>query len=216
LPDTHTNGKTRGICPCPQWIIDRVQQRIGGSFDLDVAASADNAKAPKYFTAEQDGLKQEWVGKRIWVNVPYNKERLGEWIARAYNAAKEDRKTVACLLPLWHGYDWWRDYVSKGEIIHLQGFGYGPAGKKRHDCVVVIFRPDPDSRAGRTDTWKRGDNATESNKVDWRKVAVLAKKVGGLKQLRESFETVLTREVPLLYAVLDVAREMEEALGELA
>jgi len=29
-------------------------------FTLDVCATADNAKCPKFFTLEQDGLKEDW------------------------------------------------------------------------------------------------------------------------------------------------------------
>ena len=31
------------------------------NFELDVCATPDNAKCEKYFTVEDDGLKQQWV-----------------------------------------------------------------------------------------------------------------------------------------------------------
>src|ERR1700680_4336359 len=39
-------------------------------FDLDACATPDNAKAERYFTPEQDGLRQEWTGT-VWLNAPY-------------------------------------------------------------------------------------------------------------------------------------------------
>lgn len=55
-----------------------------GPFDLDPAADAANAKAPKFFTREDDGLAQPWAehGKLIWLNPPYGRE-IGKWVAKA-------------------------------------------------------------------------------------------------------------------------------------
>lgn len=39
-------------------------------FTLDVAASAENAKCQRYFTAEQDGLRQSWAGEVVWCHAP--------------------------------------------------------------------------------------------------------------------------------------------------
>lgn len=50
-------------------------------FDLDVCATHENAKCEKYFTKEQDGLKQLWSGK-VWMNPPYGKE-IGKWLEKA-------------------------------------------------------------------------------------------------------------------------------------
>ena len=35
-----------------------------GKFTIDVCASANNAKCERYFTKEQDGLKQSWQGEK--------------------------------------------------------------------------------------------------------------------------------------------------------
>ncbi len=50
----------------------RKMDRKYGPFDLDVCALPDNAKCPRYFTPEQDGLQQRWEG-RCWCNPPYGK-----------------------------------------------------------------------------------------------------------------------------------------------
>lgn len=55
--------------PTPQWLVDQLAAEFG-PFDLDPAATAANAKAPKFYTREQDGLSQPWAG-RIWLNPPY-------------------------------------------------------------------------------------------------------------------------------------------------
>jgi phage N-6-adenine-methyltransferase len=67
-----------------------------GPFDLDVCAVAENAKCPRFYSPEQDGLQQPWTG-RCWCNPPYGKT-IGRWIAKAWQSSREGA-TVVCLLP---------------------------------------------------------------------------------------------------------------------
>lgn len=52
-----------------------------GRFDLDVAAAPHNAKAPKFYTLEDDGLAQPWRGN-VWCNPPYS--GLMKWMEKAW------------------------------------------------------------------------------------------------------------------------------------
>jgi site-specific DNA-methyltransferase (adenine-specific) len=53
-----------------------------GAFDLDPAATPDNAKAPRYFTRDDDGLAQPWHARRVFVNPPYGRG-IRAWIGKA-------------------------------------------------------------------------------------------------------------------------------------
>lgn len=44
----------------PQDFFDKLNAEFG--FDCDVCAIPENAKCEKYYTPEEDGLKQEWTG----------------------------------------------------------------------------------------------------------------------------------------------------------
>jgi hypothetical protein len=48
----------------PQWLVDKHAAEFG-SFDLDVAATAENAKAPRYYTRADDGLSLPWRGEVV-------------------------------------------------------------------------------------------------------------------------------------------------------
>lgn len=56
-------------------------------FDLDPCADETNHKTPEYFTKEQDGLLQDWSGRRVFCNPPYGRaiaeelERLDQAVA---------------------------------------------------------------------------------------------------------------------------------------
>jgi hypothetical protein len=62
----------------PHWILDRL-----GPFDLDPAA-ADPCPwdcAITNYTEALDGLSQPWHG-RVWLNPPFDRYVVGQWIAR--------------------------------------------------------------------------------------------------------------------------------------
>lgn len=117
------------------------------SFDLDVCATAENAKCARYISPHQDGLSQRWVGT-CWMNPPYGRA-IGEWVAKAVREASLGA-TVVCLLPARTDTAWWHDYVlgMGAEVRYLRGrirFNNG-RGRAPFPSVVVIFRP-PATRA---------------------------------------------------------------------
>src|SRR4051812_24333827 len=50
-------------------------------FTIDVAALPHNAKLPRYFTPDEDGLAQSWAGERVWCNPPYS--NIEPWARKA-------------------------------------------------------------------------------------------------------------------------------------
>ena len=67
-------------------------------FTADVAASAENAKLPRYFTREADGLAQSWAGERVWCNPPFS--NLDPWLVKAWLEVRtNDCPLVVMLLP---------------------------------------------------------------------------------------------------------------------
>lgn len=78
-------------------------------FTIDVAASAENAKVPRFYTRAQDGLAQPWAGERVWCNPPYSVIR--PWVEKAW--AETEAELVAMLLPANRTEQtWWQDLVE--------------------------------------------------------------------------------------------------------
>ena len=112
-------------------------------FELDVCATAENARCSRYYTREQDGLEQPWEGV-CWCNPPYGRE-IGRWVRRAYESSLAGG-TVVCLVPARTDTGWWHDWAMKGEIRFIRGRlkfvgGYGRGHNAPFPSAVVIYRP---------------------------------------------------------------------------
>ncbi len=120
----------------PQDFFDKLNREF--NFELDVCASDTNHKCSKYFTVEDDGLKQEWKGI-CFMNPPYGRV-IGEWVKKAYESSLNGA-TVVCLVPARTDTTWWHRYCMKGEVRLVRGrlkFGDG-LNSAPFPSAVVIF-----------------------------------------------------------------------------
>jgi site-specific DNA-methyltransferase (adenine-specific) len=78
-------GDTAAALRSAQWVFH---------FTLDPCATAANAKCKRYFTSADDGLKQDWRRRAVFMNPPYGRA-IGEWVKKA----SEAQALVVCLLP---------------------------------------------------------------------------------------------------------------------
>lgn len=124
----------------PQALFDELSKEFDG-FTLDVAADATNAKCERYYTREQDGLKQPWTGK-IWCNPPYGRV-IKDWIAKGKEAA-DNGATVVFLVPARTDTRWFHEIVlPHAEIRFIKGrikFGDSKVGAP-FPSMLVVFRP---------------------------------------------------------------------------
>jgi len=107
-------------------------------FDLDACASPTNAKCPRYFTKEQDALRQSWRGT-VWMNPPYGRQ-ISHFMKKAYEESL-DGATVVCLVPSRTCTRWWHGYAKHGNITLLRNrlkFG-GSQDSAPFPSAIVIF-----------------------------------------------------------------------------
>lgn len=110
-------------------------------FDTDVCATADNAKCPRFFTKDDDGLSQEWTGV-CWMNPPYGRQ-IGAWMQKAYESSLLGA-TIVCLVPARTDTAWWHDFAMKGDIEFIRGrlrFGGHKNPAPFPSAVIVFNRP---------------------------------------------------------------------------
>ena len=123
----------------PQKLFDELNAEF--NFDVDVCASASNAKCRRYFSVEENGLVQDWSKfKTCYMNPPYGRQII-DWIQKAYESSLQG-STVVCLLPARTDTKWFHEYCLKGEIRFLRGRLKFNDGKNSapFPSMIVIFR----------------------------------------------------------------------------
>lgn len=79
-------------------------------FTVDACATRANAKHPRFWNLADNGLAQSWEGETVWCNPPYGAE-VSQWVARARDAAVQERAIACLLVAARPDTQWWRRYV---------------------------------------------------------------------------------------------------------
>ena len=113
-------------------------------FTVDLAASAENAKCKRYFTADDNALRQPWKGV-CWLNPPYGEardNRLAVWVKKAWEESQRGA-TVVMLIPARTNTNWFHDYCLRyGEVRFVRGRPLFKGAKHGlpQPLAFVIFR----------------------------------------------------------------------------
>lgn len=114
-------------------------------FAFDLAASPANAQANRFFTEEQDALRQDWPGLWTaaewgWLNPPFGDIR--PWVAKCADLAAN--QPLALLVPASVGSEWWASYVHhRGYVLFLRPrlafMPEKPDWLYPKDCALVVY-----------------------------------------------------------------------------
>ena len=119
----------------PQDLFDKLNAEF--HFTLDPCATPENAKCAKFYTKEQDGLKQNWEGQTVYCNPPYGRE-ISRWVKKA----SEENALTVMLIPARTDTKWFHDYIyKKQEVRFIKGrlkFG-GEKNSAPFPSMIVIF-----------------------------------------------------------------------------
>lgn len=111
----------------PQSFFDELNKEF--KFTLDPCADENNHKCDKYFTKEQNGLKQDWGGEVVFCNPPYGNKETGEWTRKCYEESLKPNTVVVLLIPARTDRASFHEYINgKAEIRFVRGrlkFGDG-------------------------------------------------------------------------------------------
>ena len=112
-------------------------------FTIDVCASDDNKKLPVFFSAEENGLAQQWNGS-VWMNPPYG-SGIESWVRKAYQASRSAGTIVVALLPARTDTAWWEWVLKARKIFFIRGrlrFGEEKRQLKSRNISFVRCRVD--------------------------------------------------------------------------
>ena len=102
----------------PKYLYDQLDKEF--NFTLDPCCTEQSAKCEKYYTKEDDGLKQDWSKDIVFMNPPYGRE-IPKWIEKAYNESLKGA-IVVCLIPARTDTRYWWNYIFPyAEIRFIKG-----------------------------------------------------------------------------------------------
>lgn len=79
------------------------------NFEIDLAATHENTKLPKYYSRDNSAFNHSW-NERCFCNPPYS--QLHNWVGRAYNESRELRDmVVVMILPCDTSTKWFHDFI---------------------------------------------------------------------------------------------------------
>ena len=126
----------------PQDFFDKLNEEF--NFTLDPCADDLNHKCAKYYTAQQDGLNQDWSDETVFCNPPYGRD-VPKWVKKAYDETHTgDCKCVVLLLHARTDTRWFHEYIyphKADEIRFVKGrlhFG-GHKNRAPFPSMVVVF-----------------------------------------------------------------------------
>ena len=146
-----TDAAHRDTWQTPDWLFNYLDKLF--KFNLDVCASAENAKCEKYYTEQESCLDHDWSEKAdlfdmAWCNPPYSKPDL--FIRRAASMCRRFSIGTVMLLPADTSTLWFRDALSTAdEVVFLTGkrinfirSDTGEVGKGNNKgSMLIIWRP---------------------------------------------------------------------------
>lgn len=92
-------------------------------FDMDLAASPENAKHRVFFSQENSALDKNWIdyGKAGWMNPPYGRE-VGDFMEYSYHQSIAfPELTLVHLVPARTDTKWYQEFCAKGDITYIKG-----------------------------------------------------------------------------------------------
>lgn len=122
----------------------RFMQHIAGKFELDAAATKDNAICKHFLgpgsVLSEDALNVRWLVSPVWCNPPYS--QVEAFMQKALHESRMGGVTVVMLVPARTDTKWWHEYAAKGEVTFLRGrlkFG-GQKNSAPFPSAIVIFK----------------------------------------------------------------------------
>lgn len=137
-------GKSKQDYPTPWEFIWACEHRFC-PISFDLAASPENAKAPKFYTIEDDSLSKPWheLDGVLWLNPPF--DNIAPWAKKCEQEARLGAQ-ILLLTPASVGANWFKNFVHRTALVlalngRIQFMGASDPYPK--DCILSVFGIEP-------------------------------------------------------------------------
>lgn len=114
-----TGHLQKDLWETPDWLFAKLNLEFG--FTLDPCCQAHTAKCRKFYTPQENGLIQSWRGEVVFVNPPYSRGNIDQWMEKCLEE-QHYAKAIVGLIPVSTSSNWFHQYVlDKAEIRFLKG-----------------------------------------------------------------------------------------------
>ena len=129
----------------PDWLFDQLHAEF--QFTVDAAASDALHKHQRYWTEQEDGIRQTWAGQRVFCNPPWSAKGLDLFTNKARREATAwefSADASVLVLPAKTDQRWWHDHVlpyAERRWVNGRVSFQGASGTYAGGVVVAIYRP---------------------------------------------------------------------------
>ena len=126
----------------PPDLFNKLNKRF--NFTLEPCATKENTKCKRFYTEEENGLKQDWSNERVFVNPPYGKE-IKNWVKKCFEE-RNKAEIVVMLIPARTDTIYFHEYIyHKAEIEFIKGRikflgNQKGSGSAPFPSMLVIFK----------------------------------------------------------------------------
>lgn len=119
MTSARTGEVNRDEWRTPLWLYERLDEEF--HFNLDPAATEENALCEWYFDKGQDGLTSQWQQSSVFINPPYS--QLKKWVQKGFEEARDNPsvRQVVMLVPARTDTKAWWDFIRFGQVRFLPG-----------------------------------------------------------------------------------------------
>jgi phage N-6-adenine-methyltransferase len=126
----------------PSWLFQQLDSEF--HFTIDLAASAENTKCPRYYDSQTDSLSQSWAGETGFLNPPYGR-KVGTWVKKAFQESRQPNTVIVMLLYARTGTSWFHEWVlpyAEVRFLRSRLTFEGEDDTAPFDSLITIFPKD--------------------------------------------------------------------------
>lgn len=141
-PHLYRTGKSSDAWRTPDRVFNNLHREFG--FTIDAAASANNAKLPRFWSRHDDALRQDWGGERVFCNPPYSE--IPQFLAKAPEADVSVMfVTSRTSNDYWIEHVWANPYCHEIRFVN-RGVKFEPPALFHDHIEIMIGLPAEEAR----------------------------------------------------------------------